>query len=61
VERRLTVEELCQSDELFFANSLMECLPVRQLDQRSYQPAPGLYTRKLLAAFHLLVEGERRT
>jgi len=61
VERRLTLEELGQSDELFFANSLMECLPVRQLAQRSFQPAPGPFTRKLLAAFQLLVQSEKRT
>jgi branched-subunit amino acid aminotransferase/4-amino-4-deoxychorismate lyase len=61
VERRLTVEELYQSDELFFANSLMECLPVRQLDQHPFHPAPGPFTRKLLAAFHLLTQGGKRT
>lgn len=60
VERRLTVEELLRGDELFFANSLMECLPVRQLEQRVFEPAPGPFTLKLLAAFHLLVEDGKR-
>lgn len=60
VETRLSVDTLFQADELFFANSLMECLPVRQLEQHLFEPAPGPFTRKLHAALQHLIREEAR-
>lgn len=40
---------LADCSELFFTNTLMDCLPVRRLDEWSYGP-PGPITRRVLAA-----------
>ncbi|SET96722.1 branched chain amino acid aminotransferase apoenzyme [Stigmatella erecta] len=59
-ETRLPLEALLQADELFFSNSLMECLPVQQLDEHSFPTAPGPFTRKLRAALHQLIHHEKQ-
>ncbi|MDC0712613.1 aminotransferase class IV [Stigmatella sp. ncwal1] len=59
-ETRLPLEALWRADELFFANSLMECLPVQQLDQHPFQSAPGPLTRELRAALHRLIHQEKQ-
>ncbi|WP_157601313.1 aminotransferase class IV [Stigmatella aurantiaca] len=59
-ETRLSLDTLLQADELFFANSLMECLPVQQLNEHSFHPAPGPFTRELRAALHQLIHHEKQ-
>lgn len=58
VEQRIEVADLYQTDELFFANTLMECLPVAEIDGRKLTPAPGVSTQALHAAFRELVDRE---
>ena len=58
VEQRIEVADLYQTDELFFANTLMECLPVAEIDGRKLAPAPGVSTQALHAAFRELVDRE---
>jgi branched-chain amino acid aminotransferase len=58
VEEQIDVADLYQAEELFFANTLMECLPVGEIDGRQLAPAPGPRTRALQAAFGDLVNRE---
>lgn len=62
-ERRIPVEEttlapewLASAEEVFFTNSLMECLPVALIDDRRLPAAPGPVTRQLHAALLDTVE-----
>jgi branched-chain amino acid aminotransferase len=57
-EERLQVDDLYSADEMFFANTLMECLPVAAIDGRAFAPAPGELTRALHRAFHELLGRE---
>jgi branched-chain amino acid aminotransferase len=57
-EQTLRVEDLHDATELFFTNSLMECLPVATLDRQRLSPAPGPVTRRLHEAFQDLVDKE---
>ncbi len=50
VERPLWPGDLGGADELFFTNTLFECLPVARLEGRALAGAPGLATRALHAA-----------
>lgn len=57
-ERALRPEDVARADEAFFANTLMECLPVRSLDGRALGSASeGAWTRRLLAAYRDDVTG----
>ncbi len=57
-ERRLEVKDLALADEVFFANTIMECLPVSSLNGHAYAAAPGPVTRALQRAFSNLVREE---
>ncbi len=57
-EDSLRVADLHDADEIFFANTLMECLPVAELDGRPLEPAPGPKTRAVHAALRELIERE---
>ena len=48
-EVELRLEDLTSTSEMFFTNTLMECLPVRSLGSQHFGP-PGPVTRALLAA-----------
>jgi len=58
VERRVEPDDLLAADELFFTNTLMECLPVAELDGRRFAGAAGPYTRAIHEAFGALVRRE---
>lgn len=48
----ITVDDLHAADEIFFANTLMECLPVRRMDGHDLaSAAPTSWTRRLHAAY----------
>lgn len=57
-ERPVEAEELSSSAELFFANTIMECLPVANFDGRPLPGAPGPVTRALHVELRRLVEAE---
>jgi branched-chain amino acid aminotransferase len=54
-ERRITPEDLLEADELFFASTLMEVLPVRRLGDRKDFAVPARVTERLSAAFRAFV------
>lgn len=58
VERRMTVEELYGADEVFFTNSVIECLSVASLDGHRYNVGPETVTATLAQSFRQLVERE---
>jgi branched-chain amino acid aminotransferase len=50
----ITVEDLGQADEAFFANTLMECLPIRRIAPHARplaSAAPSSMTKRLLTAY----------
>jgi branched-chain amino acid aminotransferase len=57
-EQRLGVEDVYAADEAFFANTLMECLPICEVDGRRYAAAPGPGTTKVHAALTALIHEE---
>ena len=57
-EERVDVPDLHRADEVFFTNSLMECLPVAQIGEHRLGEAPGPWTRELHAALRALVTRE---
>lgn len=60
-EDRLRVTDLYAADEMFFTNSLMECLPVAGLDHRRFAAAPGPVTRRLHEALRERIRKETET
>jgi branched-chain amino acid aminotransferase len=55
----ITVDDLGRADEAFFANTLMECLPIRRIDpyDRALRSAAAAsITRRLLAAYREKVQ-----
>jgi branched-subunit amino acid aminotransferase/4-amino-4-deoxychorismate lyase len=59
-EQRLVVADLEGADEVFFANTVMECLPVKSIGATSYAPAPGAYTRGIHDALRARIRHEVR-
>jgi branched-chain amino acid aminotransferase len=57
-EERLTVADLSRADEMFFTNSLMECLPVARIGEHAFGEAPGPRTRAIHGALTLLIDRE---
>lgn len=55
-EERLTVEDLQTADEAFFTNTLMECLPVAELEGRRLKTGPKSWTSRLHRAFRELIQ-----
>jgi len=51
-------EDLLSADEVFLTNSMVEVLPVREVDGRPFGTCPGLVTRKLITAYRNLVARE---
>lgn len=58
VEERLQVEDLTRADEMFFASTLMECLPVASLGEHTFGAVPGPHTLALHGALRSLIERE---
>ena len=56
--RTIAQHELVSATEVFFTNSLMEILPVAQLDGRALAGRHGPVTSALTEAFHALVAAE---
>jgi branched-chain amino acid aminotransferase len=50
VEEYLTPADLEHAEEVFFTNTLMECLPVSTVNGRRVAQVPGVVTRALSAA-----------
>ena len=57
-QERLGVSDLLEAGEVFFANTLMECLPVSVIDGSRVPDAPGPTCRRLSEAFRALVARE---
>ena len=57
-EEPLDVADLLRADEVFFTNTVMECLPVASIDEVVLPKAPGRHVQALRAAFEALVERE---
>ncbi|MGE5241181.1 MAG: branched-chain-amino-acid transaminase [Bacteroidota bacterium] len=57
-ERSLGAFELYTADECFLTGTGAELIPVREVDGRAMPACPGPVFRRLLAAFHGLVERE---
>jgi branched-chain amino acid aminotransferase len=55
-ERRITVEELLDADEVFLTNSVIECLPVASLDGHRFDAGANTVTATLRRTFQELVE-----
>jgi branched-chain amino acid aminotransferase group I len=59
IERRITLEELLRADEAFFTNSLIEIMPLSQVDgQNIGSGEAGTITKKLAQAYSDLVREE---
>jgi branched-subunit amino acid aminotransferase/4-amino-4-deoxychorismate lyase len=56
LERRITVEELLNADEVFFTNSIAELLPVASIDGHSYDAGADTVTATLAKTFREMVE-----
>ena len=57
-EQRLYPADLAAADEMFFTNTLMECLPVTELDGRRLGAAPGVVTQRIMGAWREMVAKE---
>ena len=57
-EQRLNSADLAAADEMFFTNTLMECLPVAELDGRRLGAAPGVVTQRVMGAWREMVAEE---
>ena len=57
IERKITLKELLQADEAFFTNSLIEIMPLTQVDEQNIGLGrAGAVTQRLIAAYKELVE-----
>jgi len=57
IERKITLKELLQADEAFFTNSLIEIMPLTQVNgQNIGSGRAGTVTQRLIAAYKELVE-----
>jgi len=57
IERKITLKELLQADEAFFTNSLIEIMPLTQVDEQNVGLGrAGAVTQRLIAAYKELVE-----
>jgi branched-subunit amino acid aminotransferase/4-amino-4-deoxychorismate lyase len=56
-ERALGLEDVENGDEVFFTNTMMECLPVATIDGRAVRRAAGPTTRRISEALKEAVRG----
>ena len=61
VTERIEPADLRRADEMFFTNTVMECLPVAEIDSCVFPNAPGRATRTIHAALRELVRRETTT
>ncbi len=61
VQQRIEPADLHRADEMFFTNTVMECLPAAEIDSRVFLEAPGRATRTIHAALRELVRRETAT
>lgn len=61
-ETDIRLEELMEADEAFLTNSLIELMPLTEVNGRKIGLAdtPGKVTRQLTAAYHTLIDQESR-
>ncbi|MCK4760785.1 MAG: aminotransferase class IV family protein [Candidatus Aminicenantes bacterium] len=60
-EGRCTLEELCESEECFCSNSLMEVLPIVRIGENPIgNGRPGELTRKIMLSYRKCIEKERQ-
>lgn len=59
-ERRIEPDELLHAEEAFFTNTLMECLPIGEVDGRPLPLAPGAITRRVHQALLARVQEDCR-
>ena len=59
VEREVTFRELISADEVFLTNSMIEIMPVSQVDENPIgRGVPGQVTEKLMLLYRQLVTAE---
>ena len=58
VETRLSPEAIREADEVFFSSTLTKVMPVRVLDDRVFDPAPGPVSRRIRELMDRVVAGE---
>lgn len=56
--RPVAAHELATAREIFFCNSLVECLPVASFEGRAFAAAPGPITRRLHSALRARISAE---
>jgi len=57
-EDRVEPAELARADEMFFTNTIMECLPVARIDDHGFSDIPGPATAAIQQRFEELVRQE---
>ncbi|MEW6186082.1 MAG: aminotransferase class IV [Thermodesulfobacteriota bacterium] len=57
-ESRLAPDWLFEAEELFFSNSPMKVLPIRQIEDRVLKPVPGPVTQKIAGLVEEIVSGK---
>jgi len=57
-EDRVEPAELARADEMFFTNTIMECLPVARIDDHGFSDVPGPATAAIQQRFEELVRQE---
>jgi len=59
IEDDIMLDELIQTDEAFLTNSVMEVMPLTEVDGKPIGAGtPGAITRKLMGAYKGMVRGE---
>ena len=62
IEDDITLDELIQTDEAFLTNSVMEVMPLTEVDGKPIGTGtPGAVTQRLMAAYKGLVDVETST
>jgi branched-chain amino acid aminotransferase len=57
MEARLSPGLLFEADEVFFSGTPIKVLPVRQVEQRTFQVVPGPVSRRLSIALAEILAG----
>ncbi len=58
MEERIEPDDLTAADEMFFTNTIMECLPVAQIGSHHFAESPGPATLAIHAALRKLIGRE---
>jgi branched-chain amino acid aminotransferase len=57
-QRNFYPTEMLEADECFITSTTKAILPVREVSNRKFSPAPGPITKKLMDAYHQFAEGD---